>query len=182
MDTEIHAETTLLDTPDPAIIYCAYDTETGKKAEYKKKRASRKADTKEEVKNGKDATYEEGAYPTRCRVGAKKKQETDPTLPEGRPTSAGIYGKDGVISIDKRRIKKVKKEGDEPTSSSAHGIYGSDQKGVPRSTRKKKAIVIDPAFNEVEVEVENLKIEDTSVPCEVVSDIDELQMASLNGC
>ena len=176
MDTEIHAETTLLDTPDPAIIYCAYDTETGKKAEYKKKRASRKADTKEEV------TIDGVPVVSFKTTRVKKVKEIDPSLPEGRPTSAGIYGKDGVISVDKRRIKKVKKEGDEPTTSSAHGIYGSDQKGVPRSTRKKKAIVIDPAFNEVEVEVENLKIEDTSVPCEVVSDIDELQMASLNGC
>tara|TARA_R110000868_G_scaffold88050_1_gene245659 strand:+ start:2082 stop:2306 length:225 start_codon:yes stop_codon:yes gene_type:complete len=39
-----------------------------------------------------------------------------------------------------------------------------------RPKKKVKALVIDPAFNEVEVE------------CEILDDIDEIQMASLNGC
>jgi site-specific DNA-methyltransferase (adenine-specific) len=87
-----------------------------------------------------------------------------------------------TVSFKTTRVKKVKKEATEPTTSTAVGVYGSAEKGVPRTVRKKKIVVVDPAFNEVIVEVENLTIEDTSVPCEVVSDIDEIQVASLNCC
>ena len=170
MDTEVH-DNIIVDNPDPTIVYSTYATEVGKKAEYKK--TARKGSKKK--------TDELDCYD-------RVKKEEAPI--ETVHTAAGIYGKNGVVSVDKRRKKRkiepttaeAPVEATEPTTTSAHGIYGSAEKGVPRSVRKKKVVVVDPAFNEVEVEIENLTIEDTSVTCEVVSDIDEIQVASLNGC
>lgn len=155
MDTEVH-DNVIVDNPDPTIIYSTYATEVGKKAEYKKtarKGSKRKADDLD--------CYD--------RVKKEEAPVEAETVGEAVPT----------VSFKTTRVKKVKKETTDPSTITAAGIYGVN--GI-RRVRKKKIVVVDPAFNEVVVEIENLTIEDTSVPCEVVSDIDEIQVASLNGC
>ena len=217
MDTEVH-DNVIVDNPDPTIVYSTYATEVGKKAEYKKKRTAKKEQlivttVPETVRTAAGIYGENGVV----SVDKRRKKKVEPateapieteTVPETEPVAYDAYNRDmrvkkynkktkkteapdeaetegdtvPTVSFKTTRVKKVKKETAEPTSATAHGIYGSAEKGVPRTVRKKKIVVVDPAFNEVVVEIENLTIEDTSVPCEVVSDIDEIQVASLNGC
>jgi site-specific DNA-methyltransferase (adenine-specific) len=222
MDTEVH-DNVIVDNPDPTIVYSTYATELGKKAEYKKKRTTKKEE-KIDTTVPKTVRTASGIYGENGVVSVdkrRKKRKIEPTTPEApietetvsetTPVAYDAYNRDvrvkkynrktkktevpveaeivgeavPTVSFKTTRVKKVKKEATEPTAATAataHGIYGSTEKGVPRSVRKKKIVVVDPAFNEVVVEIENLTIEDTSVPCEVVSDIDEIQVASLNCC
>ena len=164
LETEVHENT--IDNPEPPIDSSIVVAEPIKKTRKRK------------------IPVTEPTLETTTQIG-------EPIVVTGVRGGPGMYGEKGF-----KRIRRVKKT--EPETPHCVGIYNegvihpavykrkkkNEIAPVPevisfKNTRKKKIVVIDPAFNEVEMEVENLTIEDTSVPCEVVSDIDEIQMASL---